>query len=400
MTEKVNVIDSIMGGGKTSAMIDYINHSKGKERFLYITPYLTEVNRIIENCAIKKFRQPETITTKLKGLKNLLKHQRNIVSTHAMFRLLDEECLELIRENNYILILDEVADVVESCNVTYDDILVLIKGGYAHLDNQHRLVWDYDKYDGVLYQDIKTQCESGCLSVYNNVPLWLFPVEVFQSFQKVFILTYMFSSQIQKYYFDYNEIEYKYWGVEKIRDNTYHLCDYTDKDKVAYDYDSLVNICDNTKLNSIGDKNGSLSKNWYKNATDEEMNQLNKNCYNFIRNVAHAKSDEVLWTTFKGYKTKISNKGYAKSWIPVNSRATNVYGDRNIVAYPVNRYMNPVIKNFFLQNGIQVDEEGYALSEMVQFIWRSAIRSGKPIDIYIPSKRMRELFEKWLKKEK
>lgn len=387
-----------MGGGKTSAMIDYINHSTGKERFLYITPYLTEVNRIIENCAVKRFRQPETITTKLKGLKSLLKHQRNIVSTHAMFKLLDEECLELIRKNNYILILDEVADVVENCNIAYDDILALIKGGYIRLDKQHRLIWNYDNYQGELYQDIKKQCESKCLSIHNNIPLWLFPIEVFQSFQKVFVLTYMFASQIQKYYFDYNKVRYKHWGVEKINDNKYRLCEYSDV--MIGNYSSLIDICHHNKLNSIGEDKGALSKNWYKNATDKDIYQLNKNCYNFIRNVAQAKSDEVLWTTFKGYKTKLSNKGYAKSWIPVNSRATNAYSDRSTVAYLVNRYMNPAIKNFFTQNGIQVDEEGYALSEMVQLIWRSAVRIGKPINIYIPSKRMRELFENWLKKGK
>ena len=63
----------------------------------------------------------------------------------------------------------------------------------------------------------------------------------------------------------------------------------------------------------------------------------------------------------------------------------------------VNRYLNPFVKNFFTSNGIDVDEEGYALSEMLQFIWRSAIRDGKEIWIYIPSIRMRTLLKKWIK---
>ena len=53
-------------------------------------------------------------------------------------------------------------------------------------------------------------------------------------------------------------------------------------------------------------------------------------------------------------------------------------------------------KNFFLQHGIAVDEDGYALSEMLQFIWRSAIRDGKEIWIYVPSIRMRGLLERWI----
>lgn len=41
-------------------------------------------------------------------------------------------------------------------------------------------------------------------------------------------------------------------------------------------------------------------------------------------------------------------------------------------------------------------EDDYALSEMIQWVWRSAIRDGKEIWVYIPSRRMRELFQNWL----
>lgn len=58
--------------------------------------------------------------------------------------------------------------------------------------------------------------------------------------------------------------------------------------------------------------------------------------------------------------------------------------------------MNPLVKNFFLDNGVEVEEDSYALSEMVQLIFRAAIRDGKPITVYFPSKRMRELLEDWL----
>ena len=47
-------------------------------------------------------------------------------------------------------------------------------------------------------------------------------------------------------------------------------------------------------------------------------------------------------------------------------------------------------------NNISVNEDGYALSEMLQFIWRSAIRDGKEIWVYIPSIRMRTLLKEWI----
>ena len=48
------------------------------------------------------------------------------------------------------------------------------------------------------------------------------------------------------------------------------------------------------------------------------------------------------------------------------------------------------------QKESNMDQTLYALSEMVQFIWRSRIREGKEIVLYIPSKRMRELLKEWL----
>ena len=49
-----------------------------------------------------------------------------------------------------------------------------------------------------------------------------------------------------------------------------------------------------------------------------------------------------------------------------------------------------------ITNGVSVDEDGFALSEMIQFIWRSAIRDGKEITLYVPSSRMRNLLLDWL----
>jgi hypothetical protein len=77
-------------------------------------------------------------------------------------------------------------------------------------------------------------------------------------------------------------------------------------------------------------------------------------------------------------------------------RASNKYANKNSVVYPVNRYIDPGIKNFFLRHNVSVDEDGYALSEMLQFIWRSAIRNGEEIWVYIPSIRMRNLLKQWI----
>ena len=77
-------------------------------------------------------------------------------------------------------------------------------------------------------------------------------------------------------------------------------------------------------------------------------------------------------------------------------RATNEYKDRNSVAYLINRFENPIITGFLSKNGAEVNQDIFALSELIQFIWRSQIRDGKPINLYIPSERMRILLLEWL----
>lgn len=44
---KIKIIDSIMGSGKTSAAINYMNKDYQK-KFIYITPYLDEVDRLVK----------------------------------------------------------------------------------------------------------------------------------------------------------------------------------------------------------------------------------------------------------------------------------------------------------------------------------------------------------------
>lgn len=117
-----------------------------------------------------------------------------------------------------------------------------------------------------------------------------------------------------------------------------------------------------------------------------------------------------MWTSFKDYQSKLRGKGYSKEFkteqlkeidnaygfLACNARATNKYAGCYNLAYCVNIYLHPAISQFFYQKGIKVDEDLYGLSEMIQWIWRSRIRNGEKINIYVPSIRMRTLLKSWL----
>ena len=140
-----------------------------------------------------------------------------------------------------------------------------------------------------------------------------------------------------------------------------------------------------------------LSKSWYvRNRNNFLMNQLKNNIENYFRNKRKSKSSQNIWTTFVEFKKKLTGNGYGRSFISLNMRASNKYRNRTTIVYPVNRYINTGVKNFFIKHKVETDEDGFALSEMLQFIWRSAIRDGKEIWIYIPSMRMRNLLKNWI----
>ena len=75
------------------------------------------------------------------------------------------------------------------------------------------------------------------------------------------------------------------------------------------------------------------------------------------------------------------------------------------LAYLCNMYVNPYVDRYFKNKNtkdgtnIGIDRDYYALATMLQWVWRSCIRDDKPIEIYIPSTRIRTLFMKWLDDE-
>ena len=75
---KVNVVDAICGAGKSTSLINMINETNDNNvKYLYITPFLSEVERIKISCYKKHFKEPRIIKNrnKLMSIKELLKKE-------------------------------------------------------------------------------------------------------------------------------------------------------------------------------------------------------------------------------------------------------------------------------------------------------------------------------------
>jgi len=422
----ISVIDSPMASGKTTWAINHINDLNEDQKVIFITPYLKECDRVITGCKKKHFIQPDPI--KGSGRKsvhflNLIREGKNIVSTHSLFSAIDDEIINAIRSEEYTLILDECFSVVDKYDLFYDspknadkdaftknDIDSLIATGYVKIEDDYRVVWKQEK-TLTKYEQLKNLADRELLYLVNDsLLLWSFPVEVFRQgiFEKIFILTFQFRYQIQYYYYSFFDLKYKQYHIETINE------EYTMVETENYDYEKewiksikpLITICNTTSINRIGSVyfnvhgnsvKTALCKNWYlKNPLLHK--KISDNAVNYLRNYSNKeKSEDVMWACFKEFEKSISIRGLSlKAFVPLNARATNDYGDRKTLAYLINRYINPFYDQFFKKRNKTVDQNGLALSELVQWIWRSRIRNGKPITIYIPSERMRTLLEKFL----
>ena len=63
--------------------------------------------------------------------------------------------------------------------------------------------------------------------------------------------------------------------------------------------------------------------------------------------------------------------------------------------YLYDQYINPYVARW-LEDNTRAFDDAYALTELIQWVWRSRVRNGQPITLYLASPRMRQLMEKWL----
>lgn len=394
--KKINVVDSIMGSGKTSWAVQYMNAAPASEKFVYITPFLNEVARIKEGVKGRIFHEPNNANDegrKMRSLKDLIVKGHDIASTHSLFQTADDELIELLTGGGYTLILDKIMDVIEPVNVKAADIKKLEAAGDIIVD-KNRVIWTGDATDDSRYRDIRLLAQAGNLFYHRGKFLvWAFPPAVFKTFDKVIIMTYLFNGSLQRNYYDMFGFEYEFNSVKRNGD-AYTLAPYDRLSEGRAELLKLINVYEG-KLNDIGNRKNALSATYLRNADVDVLKPIRNNTYNFFYNIANAKKADVYYSTLKEIEVSLAPRNYKGTAIAVNARATNEHAEKSTMAYLFNRYTNPHINSFFQDNDITVDEGLLAVSDLLQWIWRSQVRNGQPVNLFLPSSRMRGLLYAW-----
>lgn len=403
----IHIVDSVMGTGKTQACIAWMRQHP-EQKYLYVTPYLDECSRIQASAPELDFHQPQENKTKSADLLRLLSEGKNITTTHELLSLMKDSDVEYIKKFKYILFLDEELSCIENLSIESADLDFLMKNNFVQVEqNTKEVRWTNpdnkkSKLIGHYKEDIQRKPH---YLVKDNVLMWLFQLDVLKAFESVYILTFLFSSSIMAGYLINNDVSFDFCHVENgsFADGYKRV---TQEEKASFK--ELIEIYEGSYNDNWYGKTRKkddrflLSQNWFsKQSNSVRINQLRNNAYNFVRYKCKAHKEDVLWTSYKDYadaltSDKLTYQSRKSNWLAWNTKATNQYADRTVLVYLLNVFPNPLFKNYLENDNFQFNEDDYALSALLQWIWRSAIRNGKKVTIYIPAPRMRQLLTDWL----
>ena len=406
-----------MGAGKSTAAINHMNAHPHK-KFIYVTPYVDETKRVKAACPALRFALPSSAKEefdhqKRQHFKHLLTCGMNIATTHVLFSLCDAEMIQFIEEQDYTIIIDEAIGVLDKIPAKSDDVQMAMSSPWFQCvdcdDGQvHEIVVTDKEYNGVWMKDLKMYASSHQLVALKDddgedkLYCWMFNAKLLQAANEIFILTYIFESSPMCYLLQMEQLEYRHTYVVKAADGSLR---FSTVERYTPEYTRTlrdkIHIVQSARMNRIGDRDNALSINWLKNAVktkkDGRIDDLQRNLSNYFNNIHRGTDPEQkLWSTHSVAQYALKGKGYTNRFLAFNARATNDYRSATVLAYCANVYMPLWEKRYYEKQGVTVDENAYALSTLIQWIWRSAIRDGEEIWIYIPSKRMRTLLENWL----
>ena len=426
METRTKILDSVMGSGKTTWIIDQINKNP-QEHYIIIVERQTEVDRLAEACpdlvSLSEISEQQNIR-RLDALEQVAAEGRSIVSTHQLFSKWSDEFLNSVSHWGYQLIMDEtLSDILSSVPIKSSDLNAYVKdrfiGCYAgNKFNKVKLLKPLlSKYGDVEDRIINSDCY--LFDIKNNADDPHYQLiqaprsEMFKLFKNILVLTYQFKGSLLRCYFDLHAIKYQLLSIKDGHTILY-------KDELGLNFRDKIYIYGGKLNNGFGTDIGSQC--WtHKPVNQKATKKRLRNIYNHWKK-CDITPDQFLYTTQKKYQKQVHpvhirglknklNDDYSDankrkymtaedkrnvSYLSQTIRGTNDFSHKKFMAYMPNTFMDPQIRNFLTQHGVRIEEDSYALNRMIQWLWRGCIRNGQDMHVFVPSTRMRKLLVDWL----
>ena len=429
MAKVVEILDSIMSSGKTTAIIDWMDKNP-QEKYIYVSPNLSEVVDRIPNSSKLDFISPsvdEFNSTKLEHLNSLLLEGKHICCTHKLYLSMNNFSMDLIASRGYTVILDEEIDVMQSYKgYSFKDVQWLMKEGYIKQNESDGSV-DWIKDDELLnssdhrYFYCKNLCDKKALYLtrfdINSVKaksvmmVTQIPIRLLECAKRVIVLSYLFKGSILDCFL-------KLKGFE-VKDFT----DVTVENKRPSYFKDLITVVPPEDL-----KNFNLTSYWWEHKSTEKdgISKVQNYILRNARKYSNGDNRLVCWTIPKdrakgvstaskttklvnpvGYvfsKEKIedeNNEDKTKTvktpcWLAQNTRATNNFAHKTVMIHCYNRYPLQDIASYLEDYNCKLDDDVFALSELLQWAYRGCVRKNQHMTLCIGSKRMYDLFQNWI----
>ena len=444
------IVDSPMGIGKSSSLLEYLRFGGfyfnndfidslrrtgifddlQKDRFIIFVSTIRERDeRFLLELNAKCPEQPPYN----KSILDLIRNGENIVTTQALFGLFNDETIEAFRKSDcvYHAFFDEIPSLFRGViggaqrPDSFDGVtrfgtadvllmqqehMIVNKNGVVKFNpdcDYNRKYKDYKVFDAVKHLSRScTLYPSGDKDGKFTSIVAFAKRELFACFKICWFFSYLTHGSLLHKYCLMNNINMEYYHIAdgKISMNP----DGAFAETYPEGMERLV-ILDDRLFNM----ENSLSKEWYKRLRTDKtglglktLKTRFRNAYEFMQ--AHGvRGHTFMFTTFNAYKDMLQSDGRRyptmKRFLPCNTKATNDYSNCIGVAYLCNRFYDVNCTNFLAQLAkqqnkpeLEFDNDNYALSELLQFIWRSNVRvkdSDKSVYVWVPDRRMRQLLQ-------
>lgn len=416
MTKTVEVLDALMGSGKTHAIITYM--SEHQERpWLYISPMLEEVDGRVPTRAQELGMElytptQEEMSTKSENCLKALQQGMNVCCTHNLMYKFTKEHLAAIKQHGYNVVSDEELNLINGYNLKKGDVDFLISNNLIKIEEDSGRVVFLDETMSLeaKYGDVKARADLGMLysakRSHNFMVVQLSP-KIIDCANRFILLTYNYKDSLMQNFLHLHKYEYKEFNEVKL---------FKTNDEIKKDLLERIEFIETLSTKKIQAKYN-LSKSWWVAATKEQRLEISRAVRSVLRD-SGLKREKMFYTAPKDYVS--SSKGFetryigadpqtdklgntlehTRTFIACNARSTNKYEDKELAVQCYNLFPNQSVKSFLEGQGVKVKPDVFALNMMLQWLFRGCIRKkgDSKMKVAFLSERMSKLFKEWLMK--
>lgn len=410
MTKQIKVLDALPGCGKTTAIYKHMNSNQDNP-WLYLSPMKDEVEIRLHNdiehlgLTIDFFIAEDKSTNKERKTMTMqvleaLKRKENIACTHALMLRFTDEHIKEITASGYQVVCDEELNLISAYNdLTKADIDFLLENKHIQIsetDGCISLLSDIP--DDSRYSDVAMYARMGCLYAAkkrNNFLVLQMSPKIIEAASDFILLTYLYKGSIMDTFMTMHGYTSTKFELELL---------YSEKERISQ-VRNLLQIIETPAVKKA--QKHALSASWWRTASKEDISSLEKNFVSLVR-ASGLSSDLVMHTLPKAnHNGRDGNERTSKLFKPAKfdtnnsfvystARATNDYAHKQLAIHMLNVYPNQPVLAYMQDMTYVCDSENYALSTLLQWLFRGCIRKNEPMKVALLSGRMSLLLKQWL----